>query len=105
MVAEKELLRRIKQTVLKESPFAKIYLYGSHARGNSRPDSDWDIVILVNTDKVTFDLEKKITTPLYDLEFETGEVISPLIYSENEWNSRYRITPFYANVMREALQL
>jgi len=35
------------------------------------------------------------------LEFEIGEVISPMVYSEKEWESNYRITPFYSNVMRE----
>ena len=25
---------------------ARVYLFGSHARGDSRPDSDWDILIL-----------------------------------------------------------
>jgi hypothetical protein len=24
----------------------------------------------------------------YDLEFDTGEVISPMIYTEQEWNSK-----------------
>ena len=52
-------------------------------------------------DKITNEIEEKITDPLYDLEFELGEVISPIIYSENEWNSKYSVTPFYYNVMKE----
>jgi uncharacterized protein len=39
--------------------------------------------------------------PFYDLEFDTGEVISPMIYTEREWNSKYKVTPFYQNAMRE----
>jgi hypothetical protein len=46
-------------------------------------------------------VEQGIASPLYDLEFDIGEVISPMIYSEKEWNSKYRFTPFYKNVMRE----
>ena len=52
-------------------------------------------------EKITPEIETEITDPLYELEFETGEVISPMIYTESEWNSRYRVTPFYRNVMME----
>jgi hypothetical protein len=36
---------------------------------------------------------------------ETGEIISPLIYSKNDWNSNYSITPFYENVKNEGVRL
>ena len=31
-----------------------LYLYGSRARGDFRPDSDWDLLILLNKDKEEF---------------------------------------------------
>ncbi|MEP7267553.1 MAG: nucleotidyltransferase domain-containing protein [Saprospiraceae bacterium] len=99
------ILDRIKQTVHDHDPNAKIYLYGSRARGNAKPDSDWDLLILLNDGKITLDIERNITYPLYDLEFEIGEMISPRVYSELEWFSKYTITPFYANVMREGILL
>lgn len=98
---QQEVLRRIKQIVVENDPSAKVYLYGSRARGTMRPDSDWDLLILLNRDKITSDIERKVTYPLYDLEFEIGEVISPLVYSEKDWNTRQRVTPFYSNVMKE----
>ena len=58
-------------------------------------------MILLNRDKITSDIEKEITNSLYDFEFESGQIISPMVYSEKEWNSKYKITPFYKNVMRE----
>jgi hypothetical protein len=64
-------------------------------------ESDWDLLILLNRDIITPEIEQSITYPLYDLEFDTGELISPMVYSEREWNTRYRITPFYHNVMQE----
>jgi predicted nucleotidyltransferase len=95
------ILEKIKRIVKEKAPFAKVYLYGSRVRGTANNESDWDILILLKKDKVTSDIESEITDPLYDLEFDTGEVISPMIYSEKEWNTKYRITPFYHNVMRE----
>lgn len=94
-------LQKIKTLVLERDSTAKIYLYGSRMRGDARSDSDWDLLILLNRDKITSEIEHEITDPLYDLEFETGEVISPMIYTEKEWLTKYSITPFYHNVMRE----
>ena len=99
--ADSKILNQIKQIVTEQEPRAKVYLYGSRSRGTAKRNSDWDLLILLNKDKITPEDEQKITYPLYDLEFDTGEVISLMIYSEKEWNTKYKITPFYRNVMRE----
>jgi predicted nucleotidyltransferase len=96
-----DIQARIKEIVLDREPKAKVYLYGSRSRGTAKTDFDWDILILLNKDKVALEDEERITSPLYDLEFETGEVISPMVYSEREWHSKYKVTPFYRNIMRE----
>lgn len=101
MTNHQNTLDRIKKIIMDKDPSAKIYLYGSRARGSMKPDSDWDLLILIDNEKVTRDVERNVTYPLYDLEFEIGEVISPMVYSEKEWNTKYRVTPFYSNVMRE----
>ncbi len=101
MKPTQDIVQKIKSLVLQQEPEAKIYLYGSRARGNAKSDSDWDFLILLNKDEISHEAEQRITYPLYDLEFETGEVISPMIYSEKEWNSKYSMTPFYKSVMRE----
>lgn len=95
------ILKEIKRIIKEKDPSAKIYLYGSRVRGTARSESDWDILILLNKKIITSEIEESITYPLYDLEFDTGEIISPMIYSENEWNTKYKVTPFYHNVMLE----
>ena len=99
--SDANILNRIKRIVKDKEPSAKIYLYGSRSRGTSKEYSNWDLLILLNKDSITTETEKEITYPLYDLEFDTGEVISPMVYSEKEWNSKYKVTPFYQNVMKE----
>jgi uncharacterized protein len=101
MADQKNILERIKRIVMEKDPSAKVYLYGSRARGTMKPDSDWDLLILLSKSKLTDDMERNLTSPLYDLEFETGEVISPMVYTETEWNTRHCVTPFYSNVMKE----
>jgi uncharacterized protein len=100
-----KILNQIKRIVKDKEPSAKIYLYGSRSRGTAKDNSDWDLLILLNKDDISNEVEREISYPLYDLEFDTGEVISPMIYSEKEWNSKYKVTPFYQNVMREGILL
>jgi uncharacterized protein len=99
--SENKILNQIKEIVREKEPSAKIYLYGSRSSGIAKEDSDWDLLILLNRDHISPEIEREITYPLYDLEFDTGEVISPMIYTVKEWKSKYKVTPFYQNVMRE----
>ncbi|HOO84846.1 MAG TPA: nucleotidyltransferase domain-containing protein [Prolixibacteraceae bacterium] len=103
--AKTKILSQIKKIIKDKEPSAKIYLYGSRSRGTAKDDSDWDLLILLNKDDISNEVEKEITDPLYDLEFDTGEVISPMIYTNKEWNSKYKVTPFYQNVMKEGILL
>ena len=105
MVDEMNIVLMIKKSVRATVPDATIILYGSFARGEYRPDSDIDILILLNKDRVTREDVKNVKYPLYDIEFETGQIISPLVLSKSDWESRHRITPFYENVQREGVVL
>ena len=85
-------------------PKAEVILYGSRARGDERPDSDWDILVLTDysVDLIT---ERKFRDKLYDLELETGEPLSMFVYSKNDWQTKQRITPFYENVTQEGVRI
>ena len=85
-------------------PKADVILYGSRARGDERPDSDWDILILTDysVDLIT---ERKFRDKLYDLELETGEPLSIFVYSKSDWLTKQRITPFYENVTQEGVRI
>lgn len=105
MSRKETILKRIREVVYSNSPLSEIYLYGSRARGNARKQSDWDILILLNTPKVNFELEKQFIDALYEIEIETGEVISPLVYSKTEWNKKHSFTPLYENINRDGIKI
>lgn len=96
---------KIKQLIKAQVPSAIVYLYGSRAKGTAHSGSDWDVLVLLKEEEITPEIEESITYPLYDLEFDTGQVISPMVYTNHEWHSKYSSTPFYRNVMREGTLL
>jgi predicted nucleotidyltransferase len=95
----------IKQTIIKSAPDAEIILYGSRARGNSKKISDWDLLILLNSKNITFDFETKLMDDLYEIEIDTGEVISPLFYTKTDWIENHTITPLFQNIQKEGIRI
>ena len=100
-----ELLLMIKNSVATSEPSATVILYGSFARCDNRKNSDVDLLILLERDKVTREDEIKVKYPLYEIEFETGQIISPMVLSRRDWETKHKITPFYENVNKEGIVL
>lgn len=69
------------------APTAKTILYGSQARNEARSDSDIDLLILLDGEKMTLKDEESITLPLYELELKTGVSISPIVTLKKLWES------------------
>ena len=105
MISKESILSKIKNTVLAVEPEATVILYGSYARGDNRSDSDIDILVLVDKENISWEDEKRIAYPLYDLEFKTHQVISPLIRSKKIWYEKYPNTGLFTNIKKEGIQL
>lgn len=100
-----EIVQQIKQRVLETEPTATTILYGSEARGEARPDSDIDVLILLEGEKRDLHKENELSGVLYDLELSSGVLISPMIMLRKQWENRPFKTPFYINVMNEGIRL
>lgn len=102
---DKEIVRKIKEKIHEVNPDAEIYLYGSRARGDIHEESDWDILILLNQEKVNRLDEMPFRNCVFDLELEYEEAISIFALSKKEWLEKHSITSFYKNVMKEGVLL
>jgi len=105
MNIDNSILLKIKNLVRKVEPDATIILYGSRARGDNRQDSDIDILILIDKDYLTRADEKRVKYPLYDLEFDSGQMISPLVFTRKDWEVRHKVTPLYESIKLDGIQL
>ena len=100
---EKILLLRCRESIHKISPRAKVILYGSRARGDAIPESDYDLLVLVDH-PVTLKEEDIFRQQLFPIEIEIGCVFTLNAYHLSDWDSvLYKVMPFRQNVEREGL--
>lgn len=97
------LLRRIKKEIFPEGK-GEVFLYGSRARGNATKDSDWDLLILTDDSLESSDPFLSFAFPFAELGWKVGEQITPIHYTRSQWAS-FITTPFYQNVIKDAIPL
>ncbi len=62
-----------------------VYLYGSYARGDYRPGSDVDVMILLKDYKNYFEELRRSTELASDISLEYDVTVSRLIIKEVQW--------------------
>lgn len=88
------------------SHLRQIILYGSYARGDFRPDSDVDIMILLDLSDI--DIKKyrqQLSNMTFDFNMDYDVDIKPIAKSEEHYRKWVDNYPFYSNVNREGVRL
>jgi predicted nucleotidyltransferase len=104
-MGRKDIVNQISQAIRRVDPTATAILYGSEARGDARPDSDIDVLILLEGDRRDLKHEDELAGELYEIELATGVLVSPMIMLRKQWENRPFKTPFYINVMNEGIRI
>ncbi|MBP3763060.1 MAG: nucleotidyltransferase domain-containing protein [Bacteroidales bacterium] len=102
---QEKVIQRIKETAEQVLPAnASLWLYGSRARGDARPDSDYDLLILLDKDRITSTDHDNYGYPLRASGWDIWTEINPHIYTKRDWES-WSFSPFYKNVEHDKIVL
>lgn len=100
----KKLLRKLKKglTGIYSGQLNAVYLFGSYARGEAHPpDSDIDVMIVLNGEFNYWEVEKRSSELVASLCLENDVVISRIFVSDAEY--AHSKMPLLINVRQEGI--
>ena len=83
---------------------SELILFGSRARGDAHEGSDWDILILLDQDRIgsgDFDL---YSYPFRELGWDLGQYINVVLFTKKAWQQE-AASPFHENVNEEGIKI
>jgi len=103
--SEKQILVACRGLIRGVDPNAEIILYGSRARGDATEESDYDLLIVSDL-PATLENEDRFRGALYDIQLETGTVITVILVNRTDWETPlYKAMPLHQNITREGITL
>ncbi|WP_047133340.1 nucleotidyltransferase family protein [Candidatus Kryptonium thompsonii] len=102
---EKQALRELKEKLTEKFPDVDIILFGSKARGDFDPESDIDLLILIE-EPINSKIEEEINSIAYEIELKYDVVFGKIIENKNFWNSPLaRSMPIHQNIDDEGIKI
>jgi len=100
---ELDAVREASAVLKARHPVVRILLFGSKARGDDRPESDIDLLVLTSR-KLSWAERKAICGDIYELQLRYDVLLSPLVVSEVQWDSGvYQVLPIYHEVLEQGI--
>ncbi len=97
---ELKVLSRLKDSLASTLALHDLILFGSRARGDATADSDVDVLVVLNG-PVTREDREKVWECAWEIGFDAGMVIAPVVVSYESWTNGPEHESLLAIAIRE----
>lgn len=99
---DRAILEQFARRVRRVEPRARVWAFGSRARGDASADADFDLCVVVP--QVGPDLEDQIRASAWEIAFEHGRVMPTIVFSEEDFDrGPLSVSTLVANIRREGI--
>ena len=95
-------IQALKRKILPEN--GKLILFGSQARGDALPNSDWDLLVLLDKEKKSFEDEDIYSYPFTELGWNYGVAINSVLATKKHFEKNKNF-PFYENIIADGIEI
>lgn len=100
--ADRAILEEFARRIRAVEPRARIWAFGSRARGDAAPDSDLDVCVVLP--EVSAAREDEIRRRAWEVAFHHGRVIPAIVLSEEEFErGPMSASTLVYNILREGI--
>ncbi len=81
-----QIVNKLKSRLQNKVNLHQVLLFGSRARGDAEPDSDMDLLVILNK-PVSRQSRKIVPDNAWEIGFDAGVVVVPVIVNRNNWEN------------------
>ena len=82
---EKDILATLRRLLADRLRVVELILFGSRSRGDSTPDSDMDVAVIIDGENNST-TRRAVEDCAWEAGFDAGIIVSPVVVSVEEWN-------------------
>lgn len=76
----------LKHALMARVPLHSMMVFGSRARGDHDPDSDMDVLVILD-DTATASDRRAVSDCAWDISIQLGVLITPVVYVRRNWET------------------
>jgi uncharacterized protein len=95
-----DILNKFKSMLQKRVKLHQVILFGSRARGDAEPDSDMDVLVVLDEPQ-TREVRDAVSDCAWEAGFDAGVVVVPIAVCRNQWENGPERASLLAMAVRE----